>query len=129
MTNNEDIPAEVKQFILTKIDSVPHLEALLLIWEQRFKTWTESELAKALFVELRVARKISNDLLRRGWTKQQPGANDTFLYDASWDPEDNLMRQLAETYRTKLVRVATLIHSNASAAVRDFAKAFDLKKE
>ena len=39
------------------------------------------------------------------------------------------MRTLSETYRRQLVRVATLIHSNASAAVRDFADAFNLKKD
>jgi len=129
MTNNDDIPAEVKQFILTKIDSVPHLEALLLIWEQRTRSWTENELAKALFVELRVAKKIAIDLIRRGWVKRQERMQDAFVYDESWDPEGKQMMLLTETYRTKLVRVATLIHSNASAAVRDFAEAFDFKKK
>jgi predicted transcriptional regulator len=129
MTSSERIPAEVRQFILTKIDSVPHLEALLLIWEQRTKTWTGKELARSLFIDQRAAKKIANDLLRRGWIKLRSEEQSGFVFDESWDPQEKMTKQLAETYRTKLVHVATLIHSNASVGVRDFAKAFDLKKE
>jgi DNA-binding IclR family transcriptional regulator len=127
--NNEEINSEVKQFILTKISSVPHLEALLLIWGHGSKVWTLKELADALFVPAANAKTIINDLMRHGWIVQHSARPKSFTYDSSWDSEGEFMKLLADTYRTKLVRVATLIHTNASSAVRDFANAFDFKKE
>jgi hypothetical protein len=39
------------------------------------------------------------------------------------------MPEVAAAYRRHLVQLATFIHSGASPAVREFARAFDLKKE
>ena len=128
MTNDADIPDDVRKFVLGAIDSVPHLEALLLFWERRPGHWTERQLARTLFVDATATRRIIGTLLRRGWIKPcASGAG--FEFDHSWDPDGAFMPRLADTYRTRLVRVATLIHSNASSAIRDFAKAFDLKKD
>jgi hypothetical protein len=40
----------VEKFIFEQIDTVPHLEALLLIWNRRPKVWTAAEMASALYV-------------------------------------------------------------------------------
>jgi hypothetical protein len=40
-----------------------------------------------------------------------------------------LMGQVVAEYQTHVVRIATFIHANASASVREFARAFDLKKD
>ena len=39
------------------------------------------------------------------------------------------MLQVAATYRRNIARVATLIHEKTSSSVREFARAFDLKKD
>jgi hypothetical protein len=39
------------------------------------------------------------------------------------------MPEVAASYRRHLVPLATFIHSRASTAVREFARAFDLKKD
>ena len=39
------------------------------------------------------------------------------------------MAAVDTTYRRELIRVSRLIHSKPSAAVREFARAFRLKKE
>ena len=128
MTSDDDIPADVRQFILGAIDSVPHLEALLLFWERVPDQWTEQQMSRTLFIDADTTSRIIRTLLRRGWIKAGASA-DTFQFDHSWDPSGAFMQKLAYTYRTRLVRVATLIHANASSAVRDFARAFDLKKD
>ena len=129
MTTHDELPAEVRQFLLEKIDSVPHLEALLLIWGQTTLIWNEETLSQALYVERHTGKKIAQDLLRNGWIQRQPENNDNFVFDARWDPDHAFMQKLSSTYRKQLIRVTTLIHSNVSAAVRDFAKAFELKKD
>jgi hypothetical protein len=74
------------------------------------------------------AQGILNDLLRQKLVTPDPEAPDRFRYDESWD-DAGMMQKVAATYRQQLVRVANLIHSKASPAVRDFARAFQFKKE
>ena len=84
-----DIPPEIRLFITEKIDSVPHLEALLLLWNDPSKIWTEDSLAHALYVRPSAARRIVQGLERRGWAKSSdvpPG----FAYDGTWDPGGRL---------------------------------------
>lgn len=40
-----DIPATVLQFLAERIDTVPQLEALLLMWENPQRLWSDHELA------------------------------------------------------------------------------------
>ena len=127
MTDN-NIPADVRQFIVDKIDSVPQLEALLLTWERPAESWTEETLSRSLYVEPLLAKRIVADLIRHGLVKKLEPSG-ALAFDSAWDPDGAFIKRLAQTYRTHLVRVATLIHSNASAAVRDFARAFDFKKD
>ena len=45
LTASPEIPARVLQFLAERIDTVPQLEALLLLWESPQRQWTEEELA------------------------------------------------------------------------------------
>jgi hypothetical protein len=119
---------DLRQFIIEKIDSVPHLEALLLIWEHPEQRWTADALAKFLYVKPGAARAIALDLIRHGCIRKA-GSADIYEVDASWDRQGDFMRRLATAYRSLLIPITTLIHSKASAAVRDFAKAFQFKKD
>jgi hypothetical protein len=56
-------------------------------------------------------------------------AVERYRYEASWDETGMMMQKTVEAYRHHLVRVANLIHSKASPAVRDFARAFQFKKD
>jgi len=128
MNSQDTIPQDVRQFVLERIDSVPHLEALLLLWERSTEVWTLESLAHALYIDVPSAREIIRDLMRRGWiTRESPSG--PYFFDTRWDPDGTFMQRLAHTYRRELVRMATLIHSNTPSAVRDFAKAFEINKK
>ncbi len=124
-----DIPEDVQRFIVDKIDTVPHLEALLLLWESRPKGWTEEEIAVRVYVPVERARAILQDLVRLRLAVAHTASTDVYRYDAAWDESSQTMPRVAETYGRQLVRVATLIHSKASPAVREFARAFQFKNE
>lgn len=47
--SKEKTEEEVFRFILDEIDTVPHLEALLLLWNSRPKQRAEEELSERLF--------------------------------------------------------------------------------
>ena len=114
----------VDEFILEKIDGVPHLEALLLIWNQRPKRWTVDDIAKALYVHADVSRKILEDLKQQSLMAEENGQ---YFYEDQSEEKNKLMAAVDKTYRRELVRVSTMIHAKASPALRDFARAFRIK--
>lgn len=124
-----ELPAEVLQFIAAQIDSVPHLEALLLLRESAPKSWNAEEIAARIYVGPDVASQILADLLRRGLVRATEDSASHYVYDPVWDPTGDLISRVSATYRQNLIRVAQFIHSKASSAVREFARAFEIKKD
>ena len=121
--------AQIDQFLVDEIDSIPQLEALLLLWRERPRTCSRDEIAKSLYISPELARDVVRHLLHhRLIVETEPGAERYSILSESPDRE-RLIMDLAEIYRRELVRVTNLIHGKASRAVRDFASAFRFKKE
>lgn len=120
---------DVDRFIIERIDSVPHLEALLLIWTSRPKSWSVDDLAQRLYIERNGAIALLQDLVLRELIARDPAEPENYLYEARSDRTDNLVAALHAKYRAEIVAVSTMIHRKASSAVRDFADAFRFKKE
>lgn len=109
---------------------MPHLEALLLLYEQAAEHWTVERAAARLYVPPERAQQILADLEQRRLARRLPKATPPeYAYDAAWDTSGQLMAKVAMTYRRNLAAVAAFIHSRASPAVREFARAFELKKD
>ena len=109
---------------------MPHLEALLLLFEQAAEHWTVELTAARLYVPPERARQILADLERHGLARQLPGLDPAeYAYDGAWDRSGEMMERVAMTYRRHLAAVAAFIHSKASRSVREFARAFELKKD
>jgi hypothetical protein len=126
--SSPQIPAGVLQFIAERIDTVPQLEALLLLWESPQRTWSEDEVAGRIYVSRPDAAQILQALQRRQLVTAEP-PSPHYRYNSQWDPTGEVMPEVAAAYRRHLVQLATFIHSRASTAVREFARAFDLKKD
>lgn len=129
MTTSPEIPARVLQFLAERIDTVPQLEALLLLWESPQRLWSEEELAGRIYVDRPVAATILQALQRQQLITAESGPVARYGYNPQWDPSGEVMPEVAAAYRRHLVQLATFIHSRASTAVREFARAFDLKKD
>ena len=122
-------PAEdVLRFIMNRIDSVPELEALLLLWEQRPAALTVNQLASRLYVPRGVGAALIRVLERRKFIMRIAGGS-AYAYDSTWEPDSDFMSRVAETYRRHLIRVTRMIHSKASTAVLEFARAFEPRKD
>lgn len=127
----DESPAKlsVDQFILEQIEAVPHLEALLLVWSRRPKSWSVTEMANALFLAPEVTESVLRNLLQRGLlseTGESTGQYQLASRSAEWD---DFMTLLDRTYRRELIRITKLIHSKAPSAVQEFARAFRLTKD
>lgn len=128
MAEHEKGEPAVDEFLLEQIDTVPHLEALLLLWNSRPKEWLVEEMASSLYLAPEAARSILDDLARRGLISAITGATESFRYEPGSE-RDQLIDAVDGTYRRELIRITRLIHSKPSAAVRAFARAFRIKKD
>lgn len=121
------IDPAVEQFLLDSIDTVPHLEALLLMFQSPATAWSVAELAARIYVSDKQATAILEDLTRRLLIVRVEQSPPAYQYVARSQAQKELIDQVARSYRTQLVQVTRFIHSNASGSVRDFARAFRLK--
>jgi hypothetical protein len=129
MSPREEKPggAAAIQFILDEIESVPHLEALLLLRKTRPEKWSIQDLSQRLYISREGVRILVDDLIRRKLLMLDSAAG-TYYYSAP-EERDRLIGLVDDLYRRQLVRISQLIHSKPSAAVRDFARAFRFTKE
>ena len=124
-----DPQTDVYEYILEKIDSVPHLEAVILLWNSRPVGWAPDELASRLYVPAERASEIMMDLVRQQLVQQLSGSPARFSYLPRNDEQNEWMFRVDTAYRREIVRISTMLHSKASPSVREFARAFRFKKE
>lgn len=115
----------VDDFILNEIDTVPHLEALLLLWNNRAQAWSFETMASSLYLPLDLTRQVITDLEKRGFVTLTDSSR--FLYRST--DRDRLVEQVDRSYRREIVRISNMIHSKPSASLREFARAFRWKRD
>jgi hypothetical protein len=124
----EPFPDDVRRFILTSIPSVPHLEALLLVREERAREWDSATLARRLYVDLSTAENLLGSMLAAGLLAEgsAPGRY-------RWAPASpelaRMIDRLAEVYAKRLVEVTNLIHSEVQKKAQRFSDAFRWRKD
>lgn len=123
-----DISERVWRFIADNIDTVPQLEALLLLCENKDRGWTLHQIAARIYVSEEAAREILRTLQQRSLICMD-GAATVYRSAPATGSSAGLLDEVAEAYRRNIVPIATFIHSKAPASVREFARAFDFKKD
>lgn len=130
MTGQNPQPAQdVYDFIQANIDSVPHLETVILLWNCRPAPCSPEELAARLYISADKVNKLLRDLIRLQLVQVAEGSPAGYAYYSSSASQDDLIRRLESTYRHDLIRISNMIHLKASSPVREFARAFRIKKE
>ncbi len=129
MTNSPDSGIDVYEFILENIDSVPHLEALILLWNSRPVWWTCEELASRLYVPMDNVTRLLRDLVRMELVADSKSSPPKYSYLPKSEAQNELLTSLDNAYRKDLVRISTMIHSKASSSIREFARAFRFRQE
>jgi hypothetical protein len=127
MAKNE-IPDEVRRFILTSIPSVPHIEALMLVRATTPARWTPADLAQRLYVPLAVARGVLADLCSAGMIQDEE-ATSAYYFDELSNELCDVIGKLAILYSSNLVEITLLIHSKMERKAQQFADAFNFRKD
>jgi predicted DNA-binding transcriptional regulator YafY len=121
------LPREVMRFIQERIDSVPELEALLMMSED-LRAWSAAEISRRVYVSPEKAAAILEALVRQKLVAPGAAAG-VFEFRPTDEQERDLIAAVMLSYRKNLSLIATLIHEKASGSIREFARAFDLKKD
>lgn len=132
----DDIPDEVRRFILTSIASVPYLEAMLLLRGAPEDEWDSKRVAQRLYVSEKVAAELLSSLYDSGLlvlSDKSPALGEAqpplYCYRPMSDALAAIIDQLAEVYAKNLIGVTNLIHANSGIKVQQFADAFKWRKE
>ncbi|MEO6027562.1 MAG: hypothetical protein ABIR79_11905 [Candidatus Binatia bacterium] len=114
----------VKTLIAERIDSIPELEALLLVRDDRASDWSPEEAGKRLYVSTLVATYILGILRERGFLAERDAR---YRYEPASSELADAVDQLAAAYARHLVAVTEIVHSKPSRNIRDFANAFRVR--
>lgn len=120
------ISARVLRFIDEYIDTVPQLETLLMMYDDPRRPWTVAEAAARTYISHDEASRVLEALRRRGMIAAEGGS---FRAHLEAGQERELVDEVARTYRSNLAHIATFIHEKPPAPLKEFARAFDFKKE
>lgn len=121
----EVIPLAVQQFLLTRIDSIAQLEALLLLYSDPSQSWDCTEISRRLYIDEAVCAEILKGLARRRLVAKNSGR-----YHFHCEPPEleSTVRLVREHYTKHLIPVTNLIHSKPNR-IQEFANAFKIAKE
>lgn len=122
MSSSGPLSPRIKRFILTSIDSVPHLEAVLLLRGNVNADWDVKAISQRLFIGEKRAAKILDDLVRAGFVTLK--ANALYSFEPASDKLRELVGELSALYSTNLIEITNLIHSNTSKQAQKFGDAF-----
>ena len=128
MSQDEDLPKEIRQFVFAVIDSVEQLEVLLFLRKNKESVWTAQAISDQLrssppSIESRLSLLISSGLI-----KPIEGTPISYRYEVVTEEVDQLIQKLSEEYKLRPQKLLTLIFSPLKKG-RDFADAFVLAKK
>ena len=128
MDSGSGIPAHVLRFLEGNIDTVAQLETLLMMSEEPDRSWLIADVASRNYIAEQRATDTLNALHRRGLVSSVESPP-CFRFDPASDEVRAVVADLAQCYQKNLSRITALIHAKPSASIKEFARAFDLKKD
>ena len=119
-------PDAVLSLVDRHIESVEHLEILLLLAANE-RSWSAAEIFQRIqssqaSVEQRLGSLVAAGLLSKD-------SNGMFLFAPKDDETRQVVKDLAEAYKTRRVRIIEAIYTRKTDAVRTFADAFKFRKD
>jgi hypothetical protein len=126
-TTSEQLPEDIRRFLLTSVPSVPYLEAILVFRAAGARPVSVRELASRLYIPEKSAFDIVVGLREAGIVATEPGT-ETHHYNAQGELAATL-EALAGIYARDLIGVTRIIHSRTGRMAQQFADAFKFRKD
>jgi hypothetical protein len=122
---DEPIPADLREFILKYIDSVAHLEALLLLRANPQASWDVSTTAKRLYTTEQQTSEVLDRLCADGLVSSK---DETYRYEGHPAELRVMVDRPADPYSRHLIPITNMIHAKPRR-IREFADAFKFRKD
>lgn len=119
------ISEDLRRFLVAKIASVAHLEALLLL-RSTGTAWPLQELSARLYVSPSTCATLVDDLQSRGLAVR---LGESAQYLPRSDGIARAVDELSTIYGRSLIEVTRVIHSSTEDKARRFADAFNVRKD
>lgn len=123
---SDQVPVHIQRFILTSIESVPHLEAILLLRSSP-SDWPVGYIAQRLFIPEKRAIEILENLCRAGFVSRT--AEDLFVYNPTSDQMREAVEELNRIYPRNVVAISKFIHAKTDKQAQSFGDAFRFRKD
>lgn len=120
------LPLDIKQFLTEMIESIAHLEVLLMLLSRPEKKFSAEEVSRELRSNTHSATNQLEQLTSKGLLKQE---NALFQYSPSSEEIDLKVKELYDVYKKMPVAVVTAIYEKPQDKLKDFSNAFKLKKD
>ncbi len=121
------LPLDIKSFLIESIDSVAHLEVLLMLFADPNKEWTPEAVSKESRSNMTAATLQLESLVRNGLFKHTDSKKYKFQ---PINPEmHDLVKRLVGFYHDSPVAVVSCIYEKPVDKLKGFADAFKLKKD
>jgi hypothetical protein len=121
---DDPIPADLRDFILRYIDSVAHLEALLLLRANPQVSWDVATTAKRLYTTEQQAGDALDRLCADELLRCEDGI---YRYEEQSVEHKAMVDRLADAHARHLIAITNLIHAKPRR-IREFADAFKFRK-
>ena len=121
---DEPIPADLRDFILRHIDSVAHLEALLLLRTNPELRWEAPAVAARLYIGVHQAAEVLAQLREE---RLLAAEDNLYSYGGQSTEMVAMIDRLADSYAKQLIPITNLIHGKPRR-IRQFADAFKFRK-
>jgi hypothetical protein len=115
------IPDDIRQFIIVGIDSVAHLEAILLLRTGAHEKWGIPLVAQRLYITEQETAHVLTRLCDQGLVIKNGGDPLLFQYRPKSVELSRMIDRVAEVYKKQLVPVTNLIHSKPHRRIQKLA--------
>lgn len=120
------LPLDVKNFLNDVIESVTHLEVLLILYLNPDKQFTADSISKELRTNIRSAEVQLQHLSDKGLLQK---ADKHYTYKPLTEELNQNVKHTYEVYKEKPVAVIAGIFEKPQDKLKNFSDAFKLKKD
>lgn len=127
--SQQQIPAEVQQFVAEYITSADQLDILLLLHSRPEEQWTARQVSEAVFTVPTSATLRLEQLAAAGLLSSDGAADPRYQYSPMSPALRARMDALALAYRENRVGVIQLVFQKPVDPLKSFADAFRLRRD
>lgn len=129
VVNESGFSEKLDKFIAAEINSLEQLEILLLLSDNPKQWWTVRNVYEIIKSSHQSVQHRLNEMTESGILVKEGDGEARYQFGLTEGPNLESIHELREAYKERPVKVVQAIYSKPPDAVKEFAKAFRLRKD